>query len=435
MRITRALLLMAVVVCTGCQSQNNAQTSASTPGVTNAPSPAAASTSTPASVASTAAAAASPQTAASSPVTSASTAPSPAPGAASSTAAAGSGAATAELSSAVRQVSDRVKPAVVQITNEQVQVDQFNDPFTVPAGVGSGAIYDSSGHILTNNHVVEGAQRLLVSLPDGRSFEANIVGRDPQTDLAVVQISGDNLPVVELGDSRQLHVGDWVVAIGNALALPGGPTVTAGVVSALGRTVQEPASSSPQSGGGPAQPQAQAQAAGPFLFDVIQTDAPINPGNSGGPLLDLQGRLVGINTLVAGQAEPGVQAQGIGFSIAINTAKPIADQLVATGRIAHPFLGIQYVPINPAIARQLGVQVKNGVVVGQVQPGSPAAAAGVQPRDVITQIDGRALQSDSSLAESVNAHKPGDTITLTILRGTQQLSLPVTLGQLPGPNS
>jgi serine protease Do len=209
---------------------------------------------------------------------------------------------------------------------------------------------------------------------------------------------------------------------------------TAGVVSALGRTVQEPDSPSPQGGGGPGQqPQAQGQAPGPFLFDVIQTDAPSNPGNSGGPLLDLEGRLVGINTLVAGQAEPGVQAQGIGFSIAIDTAKPIADQLVASGRIAHPFLGIQYVPINPAIARQLGVQVKDGVVVGQVQPGSPAAAGGVQPRDVITQIDGQALQGDSSLAESVNAHKPGDTITLTILCGNQQLNLRVTLGQLRGP--
>jgi S1-C subfamily serine protease len=433
MRFMGPLLLMALV-CTACQSQNNGQPSAPTPGVTNGAAPAAASPSTPVSVTSPGTAAASPRTVASSPVATASTASSPGPIAASRGAAV-SGASIPELSSAVRQVSDQVKPAVVQITNEQVQLDQFNDPFTVPAGVGSGAIYDSSGHILTNNHVVEGAQRLLVSLPDGRSFDANVVGRDPQTDLAVVQISGDNLPVVELGDSRQLQVGDWVVAIGNALALPGGPTVTAGVVSALGRTVQEPANTNPQNGGGPAQPQAQVQASGPFLFDVIQTDAPINPGNSGGPLLDLQGRLVGINTLVAGQAEPGVQAQGIGFSIAIDTAKPIADQLVATGRIAHPFLGIQYVPINPAIARQLGVQVKNGVVVGGVQPGSPAATGGVQSRDVITQIDGQDLQGDSSLAESVNAHKPGDTVTLTVLRGNQQVNLRVTLGQLPDPTS
>jgi S1-C subfamily serine protease len=271
-----------------------------------------------------------------------------------------------------------------------------------------------------------------VSLPDGRSFEGNLLGADPQTDLAVVQIQGDNLPVVQLGDSRQLQVGDWVVAIGNALALPGGPTVTAGVVSALGRTVQEPGSPSP--GGGAAPGQGQPQGAGPFLFDVIQTDAPINPGNSGGPLLDLQGQLVGINTLVAGQAEPGVQAQGIGFAIAIDTAKPIADQLVSTGRVEHPFLGIRYVPLNPAIARQLGVQTTDGVVVGQVQPGSPAASAGLQPRDVITAIDGQALKGDSALAEAVNAHKPGDSVTLSVLRGGQQQSLKVTLGQLPAPS-
>ena len=302
--------------------------------------------------------------------------------------------AASDLSAAVRQVSQQVKPAVVQITNEQVQFDQLNNPFTIPAGVGSGAIYDGQGHILTNNHVVEGAQQLLVSLPDGRSFPGRLVGADPQTDLAVVQISGDNLPVAELGNSAQVQVGDWVVAIGNALALPGGPTVTAGVVSALGRTVQEP--------GG----QGQAQGAGPFLFDVIQTDAAINPGNSGGPLLNLRGEMIGINTLVAGQAEPGVQAEGIGFAIAIATAKPIADQLVTSGRVVHPFLGIRYVPLNPAIARQLGVASRNGVVVGQVASGSPAASAGLQPRDVITEIDGRALNGDSSLAEAISAHQP-----------------------------
>jgi hypothetical protein len=173
------------------------------------------------------------------------------------------------LLTAVRTVSQRVKPAVVQITNQQeVQVSQFNQPFVVPAGVGSGVIYDSQGHILTNNHVIEGAQQILVSLPDKRSFPGKVVGSDPQTDLAVLQIHGDNLPVAQLGDSGQLQVGDWVVAIGNALALPGGPTVTQGVVSALGRTVQEP--------GAPASPGSQSQSAGPFLFDVIQTDAPIN---------------------------------------------------------------------------------------------------------------------------------------------------------------
>jgi serine protease Do len=346
------------------------------------------------------------------------------------------------LLTAVRTVTQRVKPAVVQITNQrEVQTSQFNQPFVVPAGVGSGVIYDNQGHILTNNHVIEGAQQLLVSLPDKRSFPAKLVGADPQTDLAVVQIQGDNLPVAQLGDSRQLQVGDWVVAIGNALALPGGPTVTQGVVSALGRTVQEPGGqpggqpgSQPGGGqpaGGRSTPNAASQSAGPFLFDVVQTDAPINPGNSGGPLVDMQGRVIGIDTLVAGEAEPGVQAQGIGFAISIATAKPIADQLVQNGQVVHPFIGIQYVPLNPALAARLGVQIQDGAVIGQVVPGSPAATAGLQPEDIITTIDGQSLQGESALAEAINGHKPGDTITLAVLRSQQQVSVRVSLGELP----
>ncbi|MCC7105984.1 MAG: trypsin-like peptidase domain-containing protein [Chloroflexi bacterium] len=337
------------------------------------------------------------------------------------------------LLTAVRDIAQRVKPAVVQITNQQqIQLQQSTQSLTVPAGVGSGVIYDQSGHILTNNHVVEGAQGLQVSLPDGRSFPATLIGADPQTDLAVVQIQGSNLPVAEIGDSRQLQVGDWVVAIGNALALPGGPTVTQGVVSALGRTVQEPGSSSP--GGGPLGgrgPAAQPSQAGPFLFDVIQTDAPINPGNSGGPLVDLNGQVIGINTLVAGQAEPGVSAQGIGFAIAISTARPIADTLVAQGHIDHPYIGIAYVPLTPPLAVQLGTQAKNGAVIGQVVQGSPAAQARLQQRDVITEIDGQPLRSESALAQAITAHKPGDRVTLTIQRGAQQLNVPLTLGTMP----
>ena len=340
---------------------------------------------------------------------------------------------SANLLTAVRTIAQEVKPAVVQITNQQqVQTRQFSQPFVVPAGVGSGVIYDNQGHILTNNHVVTGAQQLLVSLPDKRSFPAKLVGADPQTDLAVVQIQGENLPVATLGDSSQLQVGDWVVAIGNALALPGGPTVTQGVVSALGRTVQEPGGDpGGQPSGAQGNPSSAAQSAGPFLFDVVQTDAPINPGNSGGPLVDMQGQVIGIDTLVAGQAEPGVQAQGIGFAISIATAKPIADQLVQTGQVSHPFIGIQYVPLNPALAAQLHAQVQDGAVIGQVVPGSPAATAGLQPEDIITAIDGQPLQGESALAEAINGHKPGDTVTLGVLRKQQQLNVPVTLSTLP----
>jgi S1-C subfamily serine protease len=328
------------------------------------------------------------------------------------------GGAGADFSTAIRQVASTVRPAVVQITNQQVQIGQLNQPFTVPAGVGSGVIYDAQGHILTNNHVVAGAQQLLVALPDGRSFPGNLVGADPQTDLAVIQVSGaSDLPVAQLGDATQLQVGDWVVAIGNALALPGGPTVTQGTVSALGRTVQEP---NDQGGGGP------------LLFDVVQTDAPINPGNSGGPLVNLSSQVIGINTLVAGQAEPGVQAQGIGFAVSIAVAKPIADQLVSTGRAVHPFLGVSAAALNPAIAARVGMPSNTqGVVITQVVQGSPAAQAGLQAGDVVTAIDGQPVQSDTGFARILNAHQPGDQVSLTVSRNGQQQSVTATLTQRP----
>jgi len=272
-------------------------------------------------------------------------APAPATAAPAAAANSSAGMALGDFSAAIRNVVQETKPAVVQITNEQYQMDGSSDTaFTVPAGVGSGVIYDQQGHILTNNHVIAGAQQLTVALPDGKTYPAKLVGADPLTDLAVLKIDGQNLPVASFGDSSQLQVGDWVVAIGNALALSGGPTVSAGVVSALGRTVQEPGETSGSQG--------------PFLFDVVQTDAPINPGNSGGPLVDLQGKVIGINTLVAGQAEPGVQAQGIGFAISIAAAKPIADQLVATGQATHPYIGVQQIPLNPVIANRLGTDTK-----------------------------------------------------------------------------
>lgn len=319
----------------------------------------------------------------------------------------------AQLGTGVREVAKRTKPAVVQITNEQVAFDRLNGAETVPAGVGSGVIYDQRGFAVTNAHVIEGAHSLRATLPDGRSFPASLVGSDPKTDLAVVKVEGDNLPVAEFGDSSQLQVGDWVVAIGNALGLPGGPTVTAGVVSAMGRTVQEPGSGS--------------GASGPFLFDVIQTDAAINPGNSGGPLVNLDGQVVGINTMVATQAEPGVIAQGIGFAIAVNRVKPIADQLVTTGRAVHPALGIRYTPLTTGIASQLGVNAKAGAVVMDVQSGSPAASAGLKARDVIVAVDGKPMTDESSLPAALDQHKPGDSITLTVVREGREQSVKVTL--------
>ncbi|MDE3113457.1 MAG: trypsin-like peptidase domain-containing protein [Chloroflexota bacterium] len=324
--------------------------------------------------------------------------------------------AGADLATAVHDVAQKVRPAVVQVSNYQVSIDISGD---IPAGVGSGVIFDQQGHILTNDHVIEGAQKLLATLPDGRSFDAKVIGHDPRTDLAVLQVDAKDLPVATLGDSSAAQPGDWVIAIGNALALPGGPTVTVGVVSAVHRTLQEP--NDPTTG-----------AAGPFLFDLIQTDAAINPGNSGGPLVDLSGNVVGINTLVQTQAEPGVPAQGIGFAIAISAAKPIADQLISKGRATHAFLGIYYGYLTPALAAQVGVaSTVKGVVVSRVVAGSPADKAGLRARDVITKIDGNDLSDESSLARLIDTHKPGDTATLTVLRGSSTLTLRATLAETP----
>lgn len=324
----------------------------------------------------------------------------------------------------VAEINKRVRPAVVQITNNQKQTGRFgsNGP-AIPAGVGTGFIYDKRGFIMTNNHVVEGASSLTVATTDNKTYDAKIIGTYPDNDLAVIQINGNgDLPTVPLGDSSQLQVGDPVVAIGNALALDGGPTVTSGVVSALGRTVQEPGDSSQGS---------QATQGGALLIDTIQTDAAINPGNSGGPLLNGRGEVIGINTLVAGQAEPGVTAQGIGFAISINSAKPVADALMNHQPVPRPFVGISYGPLSPTQDAQLNLPANTGAVIATVQSGSPADKAGLQKNDVILKIDGQDVRGESGFPSLLLRHKPGDTITLTILRGSKQQDVQVTLAQAP----
>jgi S1-C subfamily serine protease len=322
-------------------------------------------------------------------------------------------AATSVFTARLTDVVARVCPAVVQVTSEQMVQDPVQGNMLEPIGVGSGFIYDAEGHILTNSHVVEGASDLVVSLTDGRSFPAKLIGHDPQTDLAVIQISGHDLPVATLGDSARLKVGDWVVAIGNALALPGGPTVTAGLVSALDRTIQEP-------GDG--------QGQGPYLFSLVQTDAPINPGNSGGPLVNLAGEVVGINTLTIGKVGNSAYAQDVGFAIAIATAKPIADQLVATGEVSHPYLGADYVPYSPALAARYSLEAAYGIVVTNVAVGSPAELAGIRVRDLILDANNNPLNRESALAEVLHQHRPGDVVTMTVLRGSQRLKVWVKLG-------
>lgn len=337
------------------------------------------------------------------------------------------------LTGAVRRVVEDARPSVVHITNQQALSEAApgtpgvpgapaapgapqDDPL-VPAGVGSGVFIDDEGHILTNNHVIAGAESVLVRLTDGREFEAEVVGRDPRTDLAVLHVEGDDLPVAGIGASGELVVGEWVVAIGNALGLVGGPTVTVGVVSAVGRTVQEPG----VDGTG-----------GSFLFDVIQTDAAINPGNSGGPLLNLDAEVVGINTLGAGSAGQ-VPVQGISFAIAIDTAMPLAEEMIETGTVAHPYLGISYIPLNPAISSQLGTSVSEGAVIGQVEPGSPAEEAGLEPDDIIVEINGEALEGESDLPAALNGLDVGDEVELVVLRGDEEVTVTATLVEAPPP--
>ncbi len=315
----------------------------------------------------------------------------------------------------VAQINQKVRAAVVQITNNQKVQGKFgaSNGAAVPAGVGTGFIFDKRGYILTNNHVVEGASSLTVATTDNKTYDGKIVGTYPQGDLAVVQINGNgDLPTVVLGDSSTLQVGDPLVAIGNALALQGGPTVTAGVVSALGRVEQEPGSGSNS-------------ANGPFLVDLIQTDAAINPGNSGGPLLNVAAQVVGINTLGS------TQAQGIGFAISINSAKPVADALIAGQPVPRPFIGVTTGSLNPQQDAQLNLPANTGVGIATVQAGTPADKAGLKTNDVITKFDGQTVQGEEGFVGLLLRHKPGDTVTFTILRSGQQQEIKVTLGQAP----
>ena len=333
--------------------------------------------------------------------------------AASQAASAGPGpefASTGDIRTIVQEVVNQVRPSVVQVANEQRRQGPSGDPVLVPTGSGSGFIIDAAGHIITNNHVVAGAERLTVALPDGRLFVAETVGRDPRTDLAVIKIEGEDLPIVALGTSQDLAIGQWVIAIGNALGLPGGPTVTVGVVSATGRTARPDEN---------------------FLFDLIQTDAAINPGNSGGPLIDLAGRVIGINTLGAGLIRPGLQAQGIGFAIAIDTAKPLTRQIIETGRVAHPYIGVELFYNNPIIAEQDGLPNIAGAVIARVEAGSPADEAGLEPNDIIIAADAERLVDESTLYRILSRRMPGDELALTVQRGEEQREISLALGVFP----
>jgi S1-C subfamily serine protease len=321
-------------------------------------------------------------------------------------------------SAVIMDVAAAASPAVVTI---QVQLDRdanANDPFGIfGGGTGSGVIIDPSGLILTNNHVVGDADEVTVILSDGTELEGDVEGVDTLTDLAFVDVEGTDLPAIELGDSASLQIGQLAIAIGSPLGqFPG--SVTSGIVSGLDRTVD-------------------VASAGRFdsrrLAHLIQTDAAINPGNSGGALLDGDGRLIGINTAQAGAA------QGIGFAIPIDLAKPIIAQVLAGDAIARPWIGIQYVQIDSQVADEENLDVQNGALIrvpeGSEQPAifedSPAAEAGLEDGDIITAIDGQAVDATHPLDLALLNHAPGDTITLTVLRDGASQEISVTLGERP----
>ena len=293
----------------------------------------------------------------------------------------------------IPRIVARALPAVVSITTRRIERDQFNK--LVPkAGLGSGVIVDQRGHILTNNHVVEGFEEFKVTLPDGRTFQATLAGGDYFTDLAVLKIDGKNLRALPLGDSATLAIGETVIAVGYPLWIEGGPTVTVGVLSGTGRSMEEP--DDPH------------QAA---LHDLLQTDAAINPGNSGGPLLNLRGEVVGINTAYMDSAH------GIGFVIPINNAKPVMKILLEHGRIVRPTLKMAAVSVTPQLAFTNTLPVEHGVQVVKVLPGGPAEAAGLQPDDVIVQLQGVKVQDLQHFHMLLMRQKPGDEVSLVIRRG------------------
>ncbi len=332
------------------------------------------------------------------------------------------------MPSSFAELADRLSPAVVNVKVTKVMHtgfqgsdmhgtphgDQFGDffnrffgqmPRNYPSqGAGSGVIISEDGYILSNNHVVEGAKEVSVTLANKKEYAAEVVGLDPETDLAVLKIEAKELPKATLGNSERLKVGDWVVAIGNPFGL--NHTVTSGIVSAKGRVI----------------------GAGPY-DNFIQTDASINPGNSGGPLFNLQGEVVGINTAII------PQGQGIGFAIPVNTAKPLIPQLVEHGEVTRGYLGVNIQTITEDLAKALEVEEQSGALVSDVMPDSPAQKAGIERGDIIIDFDGHKIADSRDLPAKVAATPVGEEVKVIVRRNGKEKELAVSVGELAADDS
>ncbi len=329
-------------------------------------------------------------------------------------------------------LADKLSPAVVNIsTSQTIEAPQwFPGPFPDHFGekdhlrefwedfirhqfphqerfqqgsLGSGFIIDSDGHILTNNHVIRSAEKIVVKLSDGRTFEAKVVGRDPKTDIALIKIDADgNLTTVSLGDSDKLQVGEWILAIGSPFGLD--TTVTAGIVSAKGRII----------------------GAGPY-DDFIQTDASINPGNSGGPLINMRGQVVGVNTAIFSRSGGNI---GIGFAIPINLVKELLPELKSKGKVVRGWLGIAIQRVTPSLAESLGLEPPRGALVSSVSADSPANRAGIKAGDVIVEFDDKTIERSDDLSRVVARTPVGKRVQVKIIRNKEQMNLSVSVGEL-----
>jgi len=326
------------------------------------------------------------------------------------------------------ELAKRLQPAVVNISTKRVEegmpqlqspfgendpFNQFfkqffgNQPRRTVRSLGSGFIIDPNGYVVTNNHVVDGANEIRAKLSDGRELPAKVLGKDPKTDLALLKIEAAALPVVPLGDSSQLQVGEPVMAIGNPFGLE--QTVTTGIVSATGRVIGE----------------------GPY-DDFIQTDASINPGNSGGPLINTRGQAVGINAAIFSQSGGSI---GIGFAIPVNIAKSVVSQLAATGHVLRGWLGVTIQRLTPDLARSFNLPDTDGALVASVVDGSPAMKAGVRNGDVLTEYNGRKIVRSDDLPRAVADTPVGSTVPLTVVRDGKTLKLQATIARLVEPEA